>query len=141
MGFQINNTEVLGSSGITNNANSFKTIQGTSVLGTGNITDSGSAVMNYNVVGSYTAAAYSHGGLYQSSVAASTLRSYYRSSYDGYSWVVMYVFAATYASSAYLGLSGTWMHKSPYLSSSNHLSAPNDVSSAAYISSLWQRIA
>ena len=59
MGFQIGGTTVLDSSGIQNNANSFKTLDGNSILGTGNITDSGPAdALIYGKVGVYTWACY-----------------------------------------------------------------------------------
>lgn len=142
MGFQINGTEVLGTSGIVNNANSFKTISGTSVLGTGNITDSGSAnALLFNTVGSYTCAAKADSGLYQTSVSATHLYQYYSSSFGGFSYVTMKVIRQQYAVNNYHGLSGTWMHKSPYLSSANQFSPPDDVYTACYIASLWQRIA
>ena len=55
MGFQINGTTVLDSSGIQNNANSFRTLDGNSILGSGNITDSGPAdALLYAKVGVYT---------------------------------------------------------------------------------------
>tara|TARA_R100000231_G_scaffold127137_2_gene97876 strand:+ start:236 stop:703 length:468 start_codon:yes stop_codon:yes gene_type:complete len=55
MGFQINGTTVLDSSGIQNNANSFRTLDGNSILGSGNITDSGPAdALGYGNVGVYT---------------------------------------------------------------------------------------
>ena len=59
MGFQISGTTVLNSSGIQNNANSFKTLDGNSILGSGNITDSGPAdALIYGKVGVYTWANY-----------------------------------------------------------------------------------
>ena len=55
MGFQISGTTVLDSSGIQNNANSFRTLDGNSILGSGNITDSGPAdALEYGNVGGYT---------------------------------------------------------------------------------------
>ena len=55
MNFQINGTTVLDSSGIQNNANSFRTLDGNSILGSGNITDSGPAdALLYAKVGVYT---------------------------------------------------------------------------------------
>jgi len=55
MGFQISGTTVLDSSGIQNNANSFRTLDGNSILGSGNITDSGpSDALEYGNVGVYT---------------------------------------------------------------------------------------
>lgn len=59
MGFQINGTTVLDSGGIQNNANSFRTLDGNSILGSGNITDSGPAdALYYGKVGVYTWANY-----------------------------------------------------------------------------------
>lgn len=55
MGFQVNGTTVLDSSGIQNNANSFRTLDGNNILGSGNITDSGPAdALSYGNVGVYT---------------------------------------------------------------------------------------
>ena len=55
MGFQINGTTVLDSNGIQNYTNSFKTLDGNSILGSGNITDSGPAdALDYGKVGVYT---------------------------------------------------------------------------------------
>jgi len=59
MGFQIGGTTVLDSNGIQNNANSFKTLDGNSILGSGNITDNGPAeALEYGKVGVYTWANY-----------------------------------------------------------------------------------
>jgi len=59
MGFQVNGTTVLDSNGIQNNVNSFRTLDGNSILGSGNITDSGPAdALIYGRVGVYTWANY-----------------------------------------------------------------------------------
>ncbi|BAQ90232.1 hypothetical protein [uncultured Mediterranean phage uvMED] len=59
MGFQINGTTVLDSNGIQNYTNSFKTLDGNTILGSGNITDSGPAdALIYGKVGVYTWANY-----------------------------------------------------------------------------------
>lgn len=131
MGFQINGTEVLGTSGIVNNANSFKTIGGNSILGSGNITDDGASALLFNTIGSYTCASVTNASIYQTSVAASSLRTYYRNRYGGYSYVTELSGSTTYYTTGYHGLSGTWMHKSPYVSAT----------STQYRASLWQRIA
>ena len=141
MGFEINGTEVLGTSGIVNNTNSFKTIGGTSIIGSGNITDDGASALLFNTIGSYSCASLSSSGHYQTSTAASNLKTFYRSQYGGFSYVTEHRNKTTYYSTTYHGLSGTWMHKSPFLQSANHYSAPDDIWYAAVVGSLWQRIA
>ena len=59
MGFQINGTTVLDANGIQNYTNSFKTLDGNTILGSGNITDSGPAdALVHGNVGVYTWANY-----------------------------------------------------------------------------------
>ena len=59
MGFQINGTTVLDSNGIQNYTNSFKTLDGNTILGSGNITDSGPADAKvHGKIGVYTWANY-----------------------------------------------------------------------------------
>ena len=124
MGFQINGTEVLGTSGIVNNANSFVNIGGTSVIGTGNITDTGSDALAWNTVGSYSVSGYgdpnvqlgvitqtSGGSNNTGAVSASDL---YVWSNQG--WGVIYGCGdqqtfQSYGSNTHHHLSGTWKHK------------------------------
>ena len=59
MGFQINGTEVLGSSGIQNVASpAFKTLNGQSILGSGNVPDFYGESLEHNKVGSFTVASH-----------------------------------------------------------------------------------
>lgn len=149
MGFQINGTEVLGTSGLANVASpSFKTLLGNSILGTGNIQDNGADALDFNKVGSYTfASVHFNGFVSQSSygansamnqgdssnrtVSGSNLKHHYNSSFGGYSHPILSKQGQSNTSASYMGASGTWMMKTPdYRAESNGLS----------ILCLWQRI-
>lgn len=149
MGFQINGTEVVGTSGLSNVASpSFKTLLGNSILGTGNIQDSGADALVFNKVGSYTfASADFNGFVSQSSYAAnnpmnqndsnnrtisgSNLKYSYSSLYGGYCWPIMSREGQGSTQASYCGCSGTWMMKTPNYQEENNNYA---------ILCLWQRI-
>ena len=138
MGFQINGTEVLGSNGIVNHANSFVTIGGTSVIGTGNITDTGSDALGWNTVGSYTVAGYGANSNQLSAIdqsgsyAASSLYVYFNQSWGVIYGCGTYITYQTHQSNTHHNLSGTWKHKCRRM-------APRSSGGRMYFS-LWQRI-
>jgi len=137
MGFQINGTEVLGSNGIVNHANSFVTIGGTSVAGTGNITDTGSDALGFNTVGSYTVAGYGESGQtaeidQTGSFAASNLWAYTNAAWNVTYTIGAYVTYQTHSSNADHNLSGTWKHKCRRV-------VPRTSGGRLYFT-LWQRI-
>lgn len=122
MGFQINGTEVLGTSGIVNNANSFKTLLGQSIIGTGNIQDDGTDVLLFNKVGTFTLGGIDFTGSTtpitqsSSSVSASSLLSYDR--LIGSRLIIyncLYKAATSTCSTTYSSnLSGTWKSKTSH---------------------------
>ena len=130
MGFQINSVEVLGTTGFANYTNTFKTLDGNSILGSGNITDNGADSLLFNKIGSYTVAMTGNPVNQSAAVAATALYYYYNSQYGGYSYALMSSTGSSLSSNAYHGLSGTWMSKAPSCS-------PSAVSLAGCI---WQRI-
>lgn len=130
MGFEINGMPILHNNfGLVNYANTFKTLLGNSIIGSGNIVDTGSDALLYNTVGSYTVAGTQGTYTQRSTASSSTLQHYYRSNYGGYCYAVLDDLSTSYHTNSIHGLSGTWAHKCLY-------SAP---SSRVYYS-LWQRI-
>ena len=86
MGFEVNGLPVLSNTyGLANYTNTFKNLTGISVLGSGNIIDTGAAALEYNQIGTYTFAHVANGlGTQRSTIAASFLRSPYDSRYGGF---------------------------------------------------------
>ncbi len=147
MGFEINGMPVLTNAhGFVNQTNIFKTMKGQNIQGSGNITDTGSDVLEYNKVGSFTLGNYTlhylvpgrsnstprWGWLANDDVVPATeINVSYSSNYGGY--------CTTMSSSgmtddvSFTKLSGTWKHKS--ISYGHH---NNGISNK---STLWQRVA
>ena len=107
MGFQINGVEVVGTNGLTNYNNTFKTLDGNSILGTGNITDNGLDSLEFNKVGSYTVALTGTAVNQSASISANQLYYFYSSNYGGYSYALMRGTSSSTVTNLYTGLSGT----------------------------------
>ena len=112
MGFEINGMPVLDNTyGMVNFTNSFKTLTGQSLLGSGNIQDNGAAALEYNEIGTYTFATnFSQLGTQRATIAASTLSSHYSSSYGGYAWPVQSNRSGSNVQNLHYA-SGTWALK------------------------------
>lgn len=151
MGFEINGMPVLTNAhGFVNQTNTFKTMKGQDILGSGNITDNGSHVLEYNQVGSFTAASFNiyyefpyrknnslslRWGwcLHNDLVPASELKVYYRSQYGGWAYSFYNGSSSNSDGQQFTYLSGTWKHKSIQYSTMS--------GSTGNKPALWQRVA
>ena len=90
MGFEINGMPVLDNTyGLVNYTNSFKTMLGQSLIGSGNIQDTGADAFIYNKIGTYTFASTTGSlGTQRATVAGSSFFSHYSSQFGGYAWPV-----------------------------------------------------
>ena len=90
MGFEVNGLPVLSNTyGLANYTNTFKTLTGQSLLGSGNIQDTGAGSLKYNEVGTYTfAQTLGTLGTQRAPVAGSSFLSHYDSRFGGYAWPV-----------------------------------------------------
>jgi len=148
MGFEINGMPVLTNShGFVNQTNTFRTMKGQDILGSGNITDTGSDVLEYNKVGSFTVGCFntsydfpyrvanslsSNFGwmLTNNIVPATEIKVRYRSNYGGYNY--SFYTSGAYDDVSITYLSGSWKHKSiQYGVAGGGLNKP----------ALWQRVA
>lgn len=131
MGFEINGMPILHNNfGLVNYTNTFKTLLGNNIIGSGNIVDNGADALLYNTVGSYTIGGTSGTYSQRGTVAANAIYHYYNSAYGGFCYAVKSSASTSYHSNSVHGLSGTWAHKCLY----------SAATSGNYFYSLWQRI-
>lgn len=145
MGFEINGMPVLTNAhGFVNETNTFRTLKGNSIKGSGNISDTGSDCLEYNKVGSFTVASYNlyytipyrttqnYGWLTNVDIVpADELKVRYWSSYGGYA-VSFYTASTNSDGSSFTFLSGSWRMKNmTYGVPGGGLNKPT----------LWQRVA
>jgi len=115
--------------GLVNYTNTFKTLVGNDILGSGNIVDNGADALLYNTVGSFTIGGATATYSQRATISANNIQHYYRSNYGGYCYGVDDAGSTSTHTNSIHGLSGTWAHKCLY-------SAPTG--NIHY--SLWQRI-
>tara|TARA_R110002012_G_scaffold126537_1_gene278475 strand:+ start:3265 stop:3720 length:456 start_codon:yes stop_codon:yes gene_type:complete len=151
MGFEINGMPVLTNAhGFVNQTNTFKTFKGQNIQGSGNITDTGSDVLEYNKVGSFTVGSFNiyyqfpyrkdnglsnHYGwmLTNNVIPASEIKVRYYSSYGGFAYSFYNGTSANNDGDSFTYLSGTWKHKSIQYSLTNGQTGNKPA--------LWQRVA
>ena len=145
MGFEINGMPILNNNfGMVNQTNTFKTAGGQSIQGSGNYVDAGNECFNYNAVGSFTIIACDiYYGIYNAgsntglpnqsdnvAFPASSLQTYYSSSYGGFSYSLNEGSFLPRNSTMHQ-LSGSWMMKTP------RIGYPGNTGNYP---ALWQRI-